>query len=59
MFRNKVVSPVKIILSQDEQKRVADFFLLLIAIDRNVKKEKVTKKKGSKTRYPQREIGLP
>jgi hypothetical protein len=40
-------------------RKESQIFSVHLAIDQNVKKEKLAKKKGSKTRYPQREIGLP
>lgn len=64
MLKKKRKAPaVKVVLSMEDKRKFAEFFVLLIAADRSIRKQKAAKKearrsKPSKTRDKQKEIGL-
>lgn len=48
MSRKKVCSSVEVVLSADDKRKFASFFVLLIAIDRRENKRNASKKKSKK-----------
>ena len=57
MSRKKVSPSIEVVLSVDDQRKFASFFVLLIAIDRRENKRKASKKKSKPARQKHDELG--
>ena len=50
--------PISVVLSVDDRRRVADLFIVLIAVNRRVGSKRSAKRKTRSSRYEQKEKGL-
>ena len=57
MFRKKIPPQVKVVLSVDDKRKFASFFVVLIAIDRRENKRRASKKKSKPARQRHDELG--
>ena len=57
MFRKKVPPQVKVVLSDDDKRKIASFFVLLIAIDRRISKERASQKKSKLSQQKYDDLG--